>query len=49
VNGIYWEPKYPRLLTVDQTAALLARPDNRLIGIADISCDIEVRRPFANE
>jgi len=49
VNGIYWEPKYPRLLTVDQTAALLARPDNRLICIADISCDIEVRLPFPDD
>ena len=43
VNGIYWEPIYPRLLTTAQTTALQQRPDNRLLGIADISCDIDVR------
>ena len=42
VNGIYWEPIYPRLLTTAQTTALLLQPSHRLLGIADISCDIEV-------
>ena len=44
MNGIYWEAVYPRLLTTAQTAALVQRPNNRLLGIADISCDIDVRR-----
>jgi hypothetical protein len=43
VNGIYWEPIYPRLLTTAQTSALLQRPTNKLLGIADISCDLDVR------
>lgn len=42
VNGIYWEAKYPRLLTCRQIEALWrgAAPP-RLRVIADISCDIE--------
>lgn len=42
INGIYWEPKYPRLLTKHQTDELLANPQNKLVTIADISCDIHV-------
>lgn len=42
VNGIYWEAKYPRLLTLAQTQTLLAKPDNRLVVVGDISCDIDV-------
>ncbi len=42
VNGIYWESKYPRLVTKADLRALFggaARPRLRVIG--DISCDIE--------
>ncbi len=40
VNAIYWEPRYPRLVTWDDLAALL-RPGNepRLTVIGDITCD----------
>lgn len=42
VNGIYWEARFPRLLTKKQTQDLLDNPSCRLLSIADISCDIEV-------
>lgn len=41
VNGIYWEKKYPRLVTCDDIAALYSGqrvPRLRVIG--DISCDV---------
>jgi len=41
LNCIYWEPRYPRLVTREAIAALYAggRPKLRVIG--DISCDVE--------
>lgn len=42
VNCVYWEARYPRLVTKDRLRALFAggkRPRLRVIG--DISCDIE--------
>ncbi len=42
VTGIYWEPKYPRLVTKDVLTGMYrdgAQPRLRVIG--DISCDIE--------
>jgi alanine dehydrogenase len=41
VNCIYWEPKYPRLVTIDAVRKLFGgeRPP-RLKVIGDISCDI---------
>ncbi len=40
VNCIYWEPKYPRLLTLPQLRELWSsRPRLRVIG--DITCDID--------
>jgi alpha-aminoadipic semialdehyde synthase len=42
VNGIYWEPKYPRLITYDLLHDLYGREHSpRLRVIGDISCDIE--------
>ncbi len=42
VNCIYWEPKYPRLVTCQQLRDLFAGPGQpRLRVIGDISCDIE--------
>lgn len=37
VNGIYWDSRFPRLLTKEQ-----AKPLDKLIAICDISCDIHV-------
>jgi alpha-aminoadipic semialdehyde synthase len=42
VNCIYWEPKYPRLVTCDQLRELFGSASNpRLRVIGDITCDIE--------
>jgi alpha-aminoadipic semialdehyde synthase len=42
VNGIYWSPRYPRLLTRDHLRELYASEKSpRLKVIADIACDIE--------
>lgn len=42
VNGIYWEPRYPRLVTKAGLKALFSRRDApRLRVIGDITCDIE--------
>ncbi len=42
VNCIYWEPKYPRLVTCAQLRELWSAPQPpRLRVIADITCDID--------
>ncbi|KAJ1748278.1 hypothetical protein LPJ79_004661 [Coemansia sp. RSA 1821] len=42
INGIYWETKYPRLMTTKDLADIQRRRDlrSRMLAIADISCDI---------
>jgi len=41
VNCIYWEPKYPRLVTKDAIRDLYADAKPKLRVIGDISCDVE--------
>ncbi|UCF69276.1 MAG: hypothetical protein JSV80_08370 [Acidobacteriota bacterium] len=41
VNGIYWEPKYPRLMTREQLHELYSGKPPRLRVVGDISCDID--------
>jgi len=41
VNCIYWEPKYPRLMTREQFRQLYAGGRSKLRVIGDISCDID--------
>ena len=41
VNCIYWEPKYPRLITCAELRTLWSGPKPRLKVIADITCDID--------
>lgn len=41
INCIYWEPRYPRLVTKDATRRLYAAGQPRLRVIGDISCDVE--------
>jgi alpha-aminoadipic semialdehyde synthase len=42
VNCIYWEPRYPRLVTCDEVRQRYTGPERpRLRVIGDISCDIE--------
>ena len=41
VNCIYWEPRYPKLVTCSEIRSLHARESLRLRMIADITCDID--------
>lgn len=41
VNGIYWEAKYPRVLTKADLKASVEAGTNKLIGVTDISADYE--------
>lgn len=41
VNCMYWESKYPRLLTDEQAAELAKANAWRLLGVCDISCDFQ--------
>jgi len=41
VNGIYWDARYPRLVTRDALRTLWERGQSKLKVIGDISCDIE--------
>ncbi|KAJ2656007.1 hypothetical protein IWW48_005248 [Coemansia sp. RSA 1200] len=42
VNGIYWESKYPRLMTTKDLADIQRQRNlkRRMLAVADISCDI---------
>ncbi|KCV71331.1 hypothetical protein H696_02276 [Fonticula alba] len=55
INCIYWDDKFPRLLTNEQTNALYAQVDEkgeptgtRLLGVSDISCDVAGSLEFMN-
>ncbi|MCO5561188.1 hypothetical protein L7F22_014809 [Adiantum nelumboides] len=52
VNCMYWERMYPRLLTNEQLRELVSVRSgglgNRLIGVADITCDIGGSIEFVN-
>ncbi|ORY48201.1 hypothetical protein BCR33DRAFT_757622 [Rhizoclosmatium globosum] len=39
-NGIFWDERYPRLLTKEQAKELAVQGRLRLLQLADISCDI---------
>ena len=41
VNGIYWDDRYPRLLTKQQIAELSSKNGKSITTIADISCDVK--------
>ena len=40
LNGIYWDARYPRLITESQIHALATQGQLRLSCIGDISCDL---------
>lgn len=40
VNGIYWDNRFPRLITKEQIKELRATGNHKLKAVADISCDI---------
>ena len=37
---MYWESKYPRLLSNGQLQTVMGLHNRSLIGIADVTCDI---------
>ena len=39
INGIYWEAKYPRLLTTDQARELVRQNRFPMLCLGDITCD----------
>lgn len=41
VNGIYWEAKYPRVLSNDVLKKAVEDGSSRLMGVTDISADYE--------
>jgi alpha-aminoadipic semialdehyde synthase len=41
LNGMYWEAKYPRLISTRQAKDLIAKDQFPLIAVGDISCDIK--------
>ncbi|RYR77334.1 hypothetical protein Ahy_A01g001768 isoform A [Arachis hypogaea] len=47
VNCMYWEQRFPRLLSTEQTKDLV-RKGCPLVGIADITCDIGGSLEFVN-
>jgi alpha-aminoadipic semialdehyde synthase len=49
VNGIYWEPKYPRVLTKNALRKAHEAGENRLMGVCDISADYEGSIEFTSE
>ncbi len=43
LNGIFWDARYPRLLTIAETKHLADSKRLPLLTLADVSCDINVR------
>jgi alpha-aminoadipic semialdehyde synthase len=39
VEGIYWEPRYPRVLSKDSLKQAIENGTNKLMGVTDISAD----------
>ena len=40
-NCMYWDTKFPRLITNEQMKFLVENKQNRLLGVSDITCDIQ--------
>jgi len=40
-NCMYWDTKFPRLITNEQMKDLVEKKQNRLLGVSDITCDIQ--------
>ena len=39
INGVYWEGKYPRILTIEELRQAVLSKQSALIGVSDISAD----------
>ena len=40
VNGMYWDNRYPRLITCEQWRHLQQKGGAKMLAVADISCDV---------
>jgi len=40
INGAFWKPGLPRVITINEIKELTAAGKSRLLGIADVSCDL---------
>lgn len=40
-NCMYWDTKFPRLITNEQMKQLVSNKQSRLLGVSDVTCDIE--------
>ena len=52
INGVYWEPRFPRIITKKELETAVKDGTNRLMGVCDISADyagsIEFTERFTN-
>lgn len=39
INGIYWEAKYPRILSIEELREAVLEKRSALLGVCDISAD----------
>lgn len=39
MNGIYWDKKYPRVITIDELREAKLKGTSKLLGVCDISAD----------
>lgn len=39
INGIYWEAKYPRVLSIEDLRDAVIEKRSKLLGVCDISAD----------
>lgn len=49
INCIYWDARYPRLITKDQIEKLFRKGDMRLKVVGDISCDVNGSVEFTDK
>lgn len=48
MNCMYWDIKYPRMITIKQMEEMTEKGNTRLLAVGDISCDRMVRRSRAH-
>ena len=39
MNGVYWEAKYPRVLTIEELREAIDEERSKLLGVCDVSAD----------
>lgn len=46
---MYWDQKFPRLVSDEQLGVLVERGESRLLGVCDITCDFEGSLEFCKK